>query len=329
MATIQKRGDSWRVIVRKKGVSKTATFAKKQEANAWAVATEAAIIAGERGEVPDKTFGQLLERYRDDITPNKRGGRWEAARINKLIREAPITAVKLASLDAPHFARWRDDRLKDVSAASVRREWNLLSSACNIAVKEWRWLKRNPMADATRPESAPPRDRRITLDEVEKLLFVSGYSFDVPPCTMSARVGAAFLFAIETAMRAGEILALSWADISLERSFLAVGGGKTVAAKRHVPLTTEAVRILHQLRALNAGDPVFQIRAATLDALFRKFKDKAGITDLHFHDTRHEGITRLAQKLDVLALARTIGHRDLKQLLVYYNESAEDMAKRL
>ncbi len=64
-------------------------------------------------------------------------------------------------------------------------------------------------------------------------------------------------------------------------------------------------------------------------ALFRKAKVKALVEDLHFHDFRHLAITRLAHKLDVLALARMVGHRDLRQLQVYYNMSAEDMAGRL
>lgn len=67
----------------------------------------------------------------------------------------------------------------------------------------------------------------------------------------------------------------------------------------------------------------------SLDALFRKVRDKAGIENLHFHDTRHEAITRLSKKLDVLALARMIGHRDIKELMTYYNESASDISKKL
>ena len=76
---------------------------------------------------------------------------------------------------------------------------------------------------------------------------------------------------------------------------------------------------------------VFGIKPALLDALFRKAKRKAGLADadLHFHDTRHEGITRLAAVLGVLELARAVGHRDLRMLQTYYNESAEDIAKKL
>jgi len=74
---------------------------------------------------------------------------------------------------------------------------------------------------------------------------------------------------------------------------------------------------------------VFDVTKESLDALFRKAKRKALIEDLTFHDTRHEAITRLAKKLNVLELARMVGHRDLKMLMIYYNETAENLAKKL
>ena len=132
-------------------------------------------------------------------------------------------------------------------------------------------------------------------------------------------------------MRAGEICALQWEDVEIERRFVRVRRGKTEAAKRDVPLSSEALRIACQLAGVRDGPMVFQLRAASLDALFRKGKKRAGLddADLHFHDTRHEGITRLAAVLGVLELARAVGHRDLRMLQTYYNESAEDIAKKL
>lgn len=110
-----------------------------------------------------------------------------------------------------------------------------------------------------------------------------------------------------------------------------MGGGKTDAAKRDVPLSQEALRIIAQLESgKDETDSVFRISSTqNLDAAFRRAKALAAIDDLHFHDSRHTAITRLAKKLDVLALARMVGHRDLRMLQIYYNESAEDMAGRL
>ena len=78
-----------------------------------------------------------------------------------------------------------------------------------------------------------------------------------------------------------------------------------------------------------AGAALFGLTPAILEASWRKARDKAGAVDLHFHDSRHTAITRLAKRLTVLELARMIGHRDLRQLMVYYNETAESLAEKL
>ena len=100
--------------------------------------------------------------------------------------------------------------MKTVSSASVNREWSLLSNAFNVAVTEWKWLRRNPMKSLKKPPATRPRNWRMSDDEIERVLFALGYDYDRPPVTATARIGAAFLFAIETAMRASEIVGLTW-----------------------------------------------------------------------------------------------------------------------
>ncbi len=187
------------------------------------------------------------------------------------------------------------------------------------------------MRAVRRPSSPPSRERLATDDEIERLLYCLGYDREREPASKTARVGAALLFAIETAMRAGEIASLLWSDVERSRRYLRVtgvapGGGKTQAARREVPLSSEALRIIDQLHQVRDGESVFGLAAASIDALFRKARDKAGVVGLTFHDSRHLAITRLAKRLDVLPLARMIGHRDLKMLMVYYNPRAEDLA---
>lgn len=340
MAYISKRGRRWRAQVAKAGpdgqtVRESETFSTKAEAAAWSVQREAQIVSGKRQPGIDKTFGQMLIRYAAEVSPGKDGGRWEQVRIDALVDGRPdafppvppdpLAAVRLAEIDERDIAGWRDRRLRQVSASSVLREWKLLSNACTVAVKEWLWLDTHPMSGLRRPTEAEPRDRRISDDEIQRLAHCLGYERETAPATKTARVGAAFLFAIETAMRAGEIAGLCWQDVEIERRFCRTQG-KTPAARREVPLSSEALRILQQLDTVRDGDSVFQTSTASIDALFRKGKARALIDDMHFHDSRHEGITRLSKQLHVLALARAVGHKDLRMLQVYYNESAEDLA---
>ena len=334
MASFRKRGNSWMAQVNKLGCRPTASFPTKAEAVAWALRTEADIVANKGGAVPSKTFGELLDRYAAAVSPTKKGVRWERVRI-ALLKRYPIAGVGLRELSATHFSAWRDQRMREVSAGTVLREWAILSNACRRARDEWGWISGDPLKSVARPEQPPARARVATTDEVERIIIASGYRPDMDLDTATSRVGAAFLFAIETAMRAGEITALRHEEVFLEARYLKVtgiekGARKNNAAVRSVPLTKEADRILrHVQRSTKDAVFVFDVSVANLDALFRKIKDKAMITDLTFHDQRHLGITRLAQKFGVLDLARIVGHTNIKELMTYYNPTINELVGRL
>lgn len=323
MATFRKRGNGWEVQVCHKGIRRTATKPTKTAAALWASQVVAEIeLVGHIG-IPDRPFADLLERYRNEVSITKRGARWEHLRIGLLLRDE-IAKVRLPALSTVHFAAWRDRRLKSVSAASVRRECNLLNHALVVAVREWQWLKENPLQAMRRPSPPRARDRLISADEIARMCFGLGYERDATPTTISARVGAAFLFAIETAMRAGEIVGIRSQHLNGQVVTLPLTKNGTA---RSVPLSVEARRILDQLPPND--DAVFGLSGAQMDSLFRKARKKAMVEDLHFHDTRHEAITRLSKRLDVLDLARMVGIRDLRTLMVYYNARAEDMVASL
>lgn len=93
-----------------------------------------------------------------------------------------------------------------------------------------------------------------------------------------------------------------------------------------MPLLPKAVRLL---RVVADRPQCFTVKSASLDTLFRKARDRIGIEGLHFHDSRAEALTRLARKVDVLTLAKISGHADIRQLMTYYRETAEDIAARL
>lgn len=342
MATLTPVKHGWRAQIKKLGIRDSSTFDTKAEAAAWATRREAEIIAGARGVIPDKTFGDLLAEYSRRVSAGKRGARWEQVRL-RLIQRDPVARIRLRELSSAHLADWRDRRLTEVSAASVRREMNLLSHALNIAVDEWRWLPASPMRKMRRPPKPAPRYRRVAEAEIEAICHAAGWKTnndstlhkDGSPANkqqlhpLTARVAAAFCFAIETGMRGGEVCALRWDQVDLERRFLTVGGGKTAAARRAVPLSPAALGILETLGPADSG-AVFGVSDRQRDALFRKLTARALVKDLHFHDSRHEAITRLARKLDVLDLARVVGIADLRILqAVYYNPTAEELAQRL
>lgn len=263
-------------------------------------------MGGTRGDIPDLKFSDLLDRYERDVSAHKKGFKWESVRIGLFKRDA-LAQVRLRRLDSAHVSDWRNRRLKAVSGSSVRREWNLLSHACNIALKEWKWLKVNPFKDVKRPPEHAHRTRRATDDERTALAKVAA-------TPARRRVLDAFLFAEECAMRAGEIC-----KATVSGSVATLRDTKNGTA-RLVPLSKRALELFRD---------GFALTPASMDALWRQMTADAKIEDLHFHDSRREAITRLSKKLDIYELARTVGHKNLNQLLTYYATSAEDLAKKL
>ncbi len=327
MAAFRKRNSGWRAEVCIKGVRTSATFTTKREAQAWAAQEETQLRENSLGKVPNEPFRNLLERYSREVSTTKRGAAREQRMIDVILRD-PVADVSLRMLATADIAAWRDRRLEQVSGSTVEREMTILSHACSVARREWGWLRVNPVSDVRRPPPTAARTRRPTEEETEKLLHVLGYSRDTQPETISSRVGAAYLFAIETGMRAGEICGLEWKHVSERHVHLPLTKN---GYARDVPLSIEARRIIEQLRFLNGeGGAVFDVPTASLDALFRKAKARALIEDLHFHDTRREALTRLSKVFDVMELARISGHRDLRVLQnVYYAPLVSDLADKL
>lgn len=320
MATFRKLpSGSYRAEVARRGIRMSKAFPTKAAAKDWAARQEYLIVEGDEKGARG-TLGDALHRYARERSPKKRGERWEIIRLSKLAKD-PIALVRMADLKPAHLADWRDRREREVSPGSVIREMQLLSSVLTVSAKEWGLIPSNPASDVRRPKKPQPRNRLVQPVELDRLALVAGADLS----TATARAFHAFLFAIETGMRAGEITGLTWDRVDLDRQVARLPMTKNGTA-RDVPLSSEAVRLL---AVLPKGDPVFGLTADQRDILWRKVRDKAGIADLTFHDARHQAITNLSKKLDVLALARMVGHRDLRMLQVYYNETAEELAKRL
>lgn len=335
MANYSKIKTGWRAQVAVQGVRESRHLSTKAEAIAWATAREAEIRAGKAtGIQAGRTVGDAFDRYEKEVSATKRGQRFEQLRLaaigNWQINGTPFRDLRLVDATSDMLGKWRDHRLNTdkMSGSTVNRELNLLSNVFTVAAKEWKWIAASPTTDVRRPKNSEPRDRLYTDDEIERICFALGFDLDGEEHveTVSQRIAVAFLFAIETAMRAGEICGLLPRDVAGRVATLTETKNGT---KRRVPLSKRAVELLELLPLPEENGTLFGVTSKSLDALFRKARTRAGVDDATFHDTRHLAITRLAKKLNVLDLARMVGHRDLRQLQVYYNESAEAMAERL
>jgi len=333
MASFIRRGKTWRAQVSCLGVRDSATFDTKAQAIAWSAERESEIRAGALGKIIPYAVRKALSRYATEVSPGKKGARWEKVRLKKFEDSLPFIDRLLPNLTAADIAAWRDSSLKTITKqgtllapSSVRREMVLLHSVFEIARKEWGWLAKNPMTGVAMPPHGRSRDRRVSQAEIDRILLALNYVRGAAAKTTSQRVAVAFLWALETAMRAGEIVGLRPGDISTAGRFVRLPETKNGDA-RNVPLSKAALTLLKRLPSF--GDTVFGLTSASIDALFRKATGRAEIVDLHWHDSRHEAITRLAGKLEILELARMVGTRDLKTLSVYFNPTPKQIAAKL
>lgn len=333
MASIRKlKSGRWQAQVKLKGQRRAESFPTKTEAKDWAAAREHEIKTAVV-EMPSSsvTVAKILERYEVEVSRKKRGVVWEQGQIKRML-EKPMAKLKVQDVQKSDVRAWRDQRLKDgVKGSTILREWNLFSNVFAYARDEWELIVVNPFTGVKKPDDSPPRDRLVTHDEIEQLCWAAGFN-GVPtmgqPTTHRQRSCLAFMFAIETAMRAGEICKLTMAMVDVEKRVAHIPAAITKSGKkRDAALTRRAVELLSLLPPNDGA--CFGLKSSQLDSSFRIIRDKTPIEDLHFHDSRHEAITRLAKKMPVMALARNVDHHNLNQLMVYYNETGEELAKLL
>ncbi|MCL4682426.1 MAG: site-specific integrase [Rhodocyclaceae bacterium] len=227
----------------------------------------------------------------------------------------------LSDLNAQVVARWRDDRIKEVKAASVVRELNTLSAVLNVARKEWCYDLVNVVEAIKRPAQGQGRTRRLAQGEEAAILEELA-----PPYRRIVR------FALATAMRRGEILALAWKNVDTGERVAVLPMTKN-GEPRRVPLSPEALAVLREQAAEKTqaiDGRVFAMPAITLDSAWRRACARAGVEDLHFHDLRREAVSRLLERgFSVAEAAAVSGHKTWKMVQRYCALRAEDLAVKL
>lgn len=325
MATITKRGDlQWQVKVRAKGhPTQSRTFTLRADAERWGKETEIAI---ERGLFFDRSVGErttlstLIERYREDVLPTK-SGKHLAPALNQL--DAAFGQFAVSSITSEMIADHRNDRLETVSASTIRKEINLLSKLFDLAGKEWGIpIAANPCLMVSRPAEPKGRDRRFVGTEEKYLMYACQDS--------SVELEAIARVALETGARLGELLKLRWKDVNLAKCTAKLFDTKN-GEDRAIPLSPKALEALKSLPR-HIGGRVFWRWAASdsFNKTWTRACTRAGISDLRFHDLRHEAVSRLFESgnWNSMEVAAVSGHKTLAMLKRYTHLRAEDLAKK-
>ncbi len=323
MASIRSRKIKWQARIIRKGHSTISkTFLTKQDAEKWARSIEIEIDRGTyiNKSYAEKTqFKEILQKYLDEVAPQMRSADTQAIRVRKLMKH-PIAEVNMAKMSPKHMADYRDERLKVIKPNTVIRELAVMSSVINHARREWGLNISNPVTMIKKPSSTQGRDRILNNEELGRLFFELE--------KISPWYKPLIEFALETAMRRGELMSLLWANINFEKSVAFLPLTKN-GDSRYVPLSNKAIRILKSLPRDIEGR-VFPLNKGTVSILFLRVARRAKVEDVHFHDLRHMAITRLASIFsNPIEIAAISGHKSLSMLKRYTHLKAEDLVYKL
>lgn len=329
MATIRRLRKRWQAMVRRRGaLPRCKSFDRRTDATRWARALEAEIDRS--GWVADTrlaektTLGELLARYRVEVSPTKRSASSEQARIGAMCRR-DICHCTLARLTSTHIATYRDERLQSVAPSTVIREMNTISHALEIARREWGyWFAYNVAKTVRRPSAPQGRKRRLEDGEEARLLAACDRG-------RNPLLRPIIILAIETGMRRGELIALRWEHVDLVQRIAHLPLTKN-GESRDVPLSRRAtdtlVTVSKQKKLL--AELVFPVSGNSLRLAFERLRTRAQLSDFHFHDLRHEAISRLFERgLSMAEVGAISGHKALPSLQRYIHLRARDLVGRM
>lgn len=303
-------------------------FRHKPDARRWVNEREIELNDNPNEIAKNKTTTDVFKRYAEEESPRKGGARWEQVRLNKLCRSS-LGDIPLAKLSSAHADAYIAElEGQGLAPNSIIREMAVAKTAIKAAVK-WNWLRHYPWKGINTPHVGDSRDVLITRKEVATVAHYANIAYGEKIKTKTQQVGIAFLFAIETAMRLGEICKMTYANLDVKNATIRLPGSITKnGTSRTVPLSPKALELIGRLPKTDDGR-IFGVTSTSSSVLFRRIRKASSIRkEITFHDTRHLALTNLAEMFDVMELCRISGHKNPQQLLVHYNKSAVEMAKK-
>lgn len=350
MATITKLSSgSWRVQVRRKGRYVSETFLRREDARRWAVEAERQV---DRGHMPSssrigrlKSFADLIDLHVEDMKEvGKAPGRSKAATLEMLKRE--LGAAGMGDLDRERLVRFGRRRATQgagpvtlsMDIGAIRLVLAHAAAVHGLPVTiEPVDLARVALKRLGLVGKSQERDRRPTDNELTKLVA----HFEANPRQVIP-MGRIVKFAVATAMRQEEICRVTWDDYNERTRMLTIRDRKDPRSKmgndQRIPLLAvsgfDGAQLIEEQRALrcNSDSRIFPYCHRSVGTAFTRACNALSIEDLHFHDLRHEGTSRLFEAgFTIEQVALVTGHKDWKMLRRYTHlrpEALHEIAAR-
>ena len=313
MATIRKRLNKYQVQVRIQGQHLSKSFNNLQDAKRWGVFNENKILLGTEIQTLSKKLllKDLINKYIAEITPLKKGHVFEAQRLKRLLKE-PMVNQKVYHLKTKDFLEFKQRRIKDGNRTCAY-DLVLLHHIYNTAIKQWCYpIPQNPLSNIQKPKCNPPRERRLNDNEAK---YILNHQFK------NKCMNNIIELAIETGMRKSEILSITKDDIKDNCIYLSDTKNNS---PRKIPLTKKVKEII------NKSILPYSISSNAVRLSWYRMIKKAGIVDLHFHDLRHEAISRFFEKgLSIPEVSLISGHKDVRQLMRYTHLKINNLIDKL
>ena len=330
MASIEKRVSnsgavSYRVKVRLKGFPvQSATFSRLTDARKWAENTQAAIREGRHFktvEAKRHTVSEMIDRYSKDVLPSKKSAKDQKRHLEWW--QGAIGDYLLADVTPALIVEYRDKLKNGVtsrgtqrSPSTVNRYLAALSHVFTIAMKEWGWVEDSPFRRVTTLKE--PRGRVRFLSDEERAALLNACH------EHSEQLYTIVVLALSTGARQGEILSLTWSQVNLSKQVIVLEETKN-GERRVLPLTghaLEQLRKLAKVRKINT-DLLFPSqrnpdRPISVQSIFNRAVESAGIEDFRFHDLRHSAASYLAMNgASLNEIAEVLGHKTLQMVQRY------------
>jgi integrase len=324
MATIRKRFGKWQVQIRRHNYPQIIkSFKEKSTASKYAREIELKMDKQQfedYSNAASTTLRDILTRYRDEITPKKKGAKWETYKLNLLIRHK-ISSLSLLHLNPTALCALKNELSINRKPGTVKHYFNFINNAWNTAERVWgiNLPPKNPIKYVILDKVYDRRDRILNEEEYKKLLASASVS--------NLRIlNDMIILAYQTAMRFGEILKLNRRDVDLNKRLITLRDTKN-GEDRTIPISNIAIEVL---RKYPFGERYFIIKRDQFRHYFEQACRRAEINNFRFHDLRACAITKMfLSGMTVPEVAVISGHKTWSQLSRYTRIKPEQLIDKI
>jgi len=284
----------------------------KEQAQLALKAVEVDLVKGKYlgiEEPPKMIFEKLCAEYLKYAKTNKTYYSYRRDEVSMKPMLLAFGSRQIKDITAHDFECYMNQRKVDHKNSTVNREIACIKHMLNKAI-EWGYLLTNPLRTVRMLKEPPGRVRYLNGEEIECLL--SQCADHIRPIV---------IMALNTGMRRGEVLNLTWSDIDLQNRIIHVRHTKNNEIKT-IPINDTLLNTIRTLGpqlpnqyvfANSAGIPYIDVKTG-----FKKALRRAGIPDFRFHDLRHTFASRLVMAgTDLRTVQVLLGHKDIKMTMRY------------